>query len=266
MIAPSFQLEEHLLDRCRYIAGIDEVCRGALAGPVAGGIVVVDIYRAANVPIGLADSKLLSAKRRTALYQPVKDWACGSAVGWADASIVDRDGISRALAVAGYDALSQLSIKPEVIILDGSYDWLTPHTLGRVSRQQHGTKQPSLFTEFESKAKESAISRTGAATDSVIDQGNSEIFEDHETKHVSFPAVVTQVKADQTAASVAAASIIAKVERDQLMSDLECGYGWDRNKGYGSLSHRRAIQEFGLSPFHRASFCKKILKGTNDEQ
>ncbi len=69
--------------------------------------------------------------------------------------------------------------------------------------------------------------------------------------------VVTRVKADLTCASVAAASVLAKVERDRMMGELSAGwpqYGWDSNKGYGAARHRRALEEHGTTPHHRLSW------------
>jgi ribonuclease HII len=71
-------------------------------------------------------------------------------------------------------------------------------------------------------------------------------------------SVVMQKKADQSASSVAAASIIAKVERDEFMRERSIefpGYGWERNSGYGTREHLEAIKRFGLTKLHRTSFC-----------
>ena len=114
----------------RYVIGCDEVGRGAIAGPVAVGLAVVD--RGGGVhPLGLRDSKMLAEKRREELAPLAASWALFTAVGLATAEEVDRIGIIAALGLAGKRALMTLhevgaSIRESVILLDGSHDWLTP--------------------------------------------------------------------------------------------------------------------------------------------
>ena len=206
---PDLRTERELVDGgATFVAGMDEVGRGAIAGPVMVGVVVIDrnIVMHGDIPSGLADSKLLSEKRRVALVEPVREWCVSWSVGVAEASEIDAHGIMTALQLAGQRALSQLTVQPDVVIVDGPIDWLT-----------------------ENPAR-------GAAGD---------------------PRVVTQVKADQLCASVAAASIVSKVQRDQLMVALHehfPAYGWASNKGYGSALHRGAIKEMGACDFHRRTW------------
>ena len=251
MITPSFELESRLLRTCRYVVGMDEVGRGALAGPVAVGAVLVDMGVATTIPAGLADSKLLTAARREALYQPVCEWATGYAVGWTEPAIIDEIGISAALGMAGRQALSKLTHVPDVVILDGSYDWLTP----RPRLEQTCLSMPEFERDngFDSDTPQSAPA-TMKHSETV------------DLTEISFPTVLTQIKADQTCASVAAASIVAKVDRDRYMVEKDCGYGWASNKGYGSAAHRAAIRERGLAPQHRVSFCRKILEVIGNER
>lgn len=190
----------------RFVIGCDEVGRGAIAGPVAVGLCLVDAGVGA-FPAGLRDSKLLSEKRREDLAPKAALWALYSAVGLATALEVDTVGIIAALGLAGKRALAQLheagaSIRESTILLDGSHDWLTPALASPLS-------------------------------------------------------VTTRVKADRDCASVAAASVIAKVHRDRLMIDaheVTPGYGWASNKGYGSAHHFAAIAEIGASDFHRRTW------------
>ena len=114
----------------RYVIGCDEVGRGAIAGPVAVGLCVVDRAMVAH-PVGLRDSKLLSEKRREELAPLAAGWALHHAVGLASADEVDRIGIVAALGLAGKRALVSLHesgarIRESVVLLDGSHDWLTP--------------------------------------------------------------------------------------------------------------------------------------------
>ncbi len=190
----------------RYVIGCDEVGRGAIAGPVAVGLCLVD-QQVGAFPQGLRDSKMLSEKRREELAPSSQAWSRFNAVGLASSSEVDAFGIIRALGLAGRRALRLLheagaNIAESVIVLDGQFDWLSP-VLRNPLRVQ------------------------------------------------------TRVKADRDCASVAAASVIAKVHRDRLMINADSdtpGYGWRSNKGYGSAEHYAAIAELGPSRWHRLSW------------
>lgn len=110
------------------VAGMDEVGRGALAGPVAVGVCVVDAT-CGPPPQGLTDSKRLTPRRREAMCAPVQQWVLTSAVGWASPAEVDARGIITALRLAGLRALGAVragGVHPGVVLLDGSHDWLTP--------------------------------------------------------------------------------------------------------------------------------------------
>jgi ribonuclease HII len=114
----------------RYVIGIDEVGRGAIAGPVAVGLCVVDVAVGAH-PVGLRDSKMLSEKRRVELAPLAVDWAVHTSVGVASALEVDQIGIVAALGLAAKRGLVALhesgaDIGASVILLDGSHDWLNP--------------------------------------------------------------------------------------------------------------------------------------------
>ncbi len=204
-VSPSLELEsEFFAAGKKYVAGIDEVGRGALAGPVAVGIVVIKNDQQ-QVPANLADSKLISKSVREALIPKLEAWVAAYAIGYASANEIDQVGLVSALRLAANRALTELTIKPEQIILDGKHNWL--HT------QQ-----------------------------------------DQELNNYS---VATKVKADQTCASVAAASVLAKVNRDEFMQMADKdfpGYGFAKNVGYGSAQHMSAIRKFGPSELHRTSW------------
>jgi ribonuclease HII len=195
------------------VAGMDEVGRGALAGPVSVGVVVVRLPDAGPIP-EVRDSKVLSAARREALVPQVRAWGAAAAVGHAEPAEIDRYGITAALALAGRRAwhrvVHDLGAQPDVLLLDGRDDFLPRAPL-----------------------------------------------EACEDLSVAPSRVHLQVKADATCATVAAASILAKVERDGLMTRLASqhpAYGWDGNKGYAAASHRRALVDHGPSPHHRLSW------------
>lgn len=123
-VPPTLDIESQLFARGHAaVAGIDEVGRGAIAGPVCVGVVVVTAT-CGDIPSGLTDSKLLSAKRREELCQPVTEWAHAASLGWASAGEIDAHGIVPALRLAAERALSSLSLLPTAVVLDGSHDWL----------------------------------------------------------------------------------------------------------------------------------------------
>ncbi len=104
------------------MGALDEVGRGALAGPVAVGIVV--LHRHSPIPpAGIADSKLLTAERREALVPAISRWA-STAVGLATAAEVDLHGILGALRLAAWRGLRSLEVLPEVLVVDGNLDWV----------------------------------------------------------------------------------------------------------------------------------------------
>lgn len=120
----------------RFVIGCDEVGRGAIAGPVAVGVALVDLECGPH-PAGLRDSKMLSEKRREQLAPLAADWSRYSAVGLATAQEIDDIGIMAALGLAGRRALNALhragaSVSDSVVLLDGSHDWLTPALRRRV--------------------------------------------------------------------------------------------------------------------------------------
>ncbi len=215
--APTLDYERRFRSSgARLLAGIDEVGRGALAGPVSVGIAVIDLERQ-GLLADVRDSKLLKVEDRERLEPLVRGWCVASAVGHATAGEIDTFGIIGALRLAGNRAwLTVLAagVTPDVVLLDGSHNWLSPDT------------QPSLF-----------------------DDGPAEPGCD--------APVYTLVKADMQCLSVAAASILAKVERDGQMRKLHTEYpafGWDVNKGYGTAAHKDALRAAGPTPYHRVSW------------
>jgi len=230
---PHLRLERALLrDGARLVAGMDEVGRGSLAGPVSVGVVVVDLTTR-SAPQGVADSKLLTPAARTALVPRLMRWGVARAVGHASAAEIDEIGIIAALRLAGTRALEAACAATgpvDVVVLDGSHDWLTPPAQG------------DLF----------ALDDAPVVT----------------------PHVHMKVKADRTCASVAAASVLAKCERDALMVDLAAqhpAYRWDENKGYASPDHLAALRALGPCVLHRRSWrltggVEQDVDGSGDER
>lgn len=134
VVLPTFDVETAMLaagSSC--IIAIDEVGRGALAGPVTVGVAIVDA-RTGPMPEGLRDSKLLSEPRREAMAPLASSWVARFAVGEATAAEIDEIGIVASLGVAGRRAISDLlsagaDVSGATVLLDGSHDWLTPALL-----------------------------------------------------------------------------------------------------------------------------------------
>jgi ribonuclease HII len=217
--APSLRFERELLRRhgARWLAAVDEVGRGALGGPVTVGVVLVDLDTRA-APTGVRDSKLLTPAARQRLVPRLQRWAPAWAVGHASAAEIDAVGILRALRLAGERAFAALPVRPDHVLLDGSYDWIS-------------RPAPTLFDD------------DGAPSDPDAWEAP--------------PPVTLRIKADLTCSSVAAASVLAKTTRDALMVDLarlHTHYGWELNKGYASPEHRDALQRHGPCEEHRRSW------------
>lgn len=214
---PTLDFENNLFSRgAKLIAGMDEVGRGCLAGPVSVGVAVISID-CVNPPENLADSKLLTHEQREELLPLVKTWVKDFAVGHASNDEIDEIGLTRALRRAGRRALAQLEAKPDHLILDGKHNWLMP--------------EKETQNMFEQEFDDGPLSAD--------------------------LKIITQVKADLTCASVAAASIVAKTTRDQMMAELSKefpNYFWAENKGYAAPEHLEAIKSFGATKYHRVSW------------
>ncbi|AXL12022.1 ribonuclease HII [Microbacterium foliorum] len=130
-VAPTLALERRLLRECEIVISLDEVGRGALAGPVAVGAAVMDAAGARRrVPEGLRDSKLVTEKRRPDVAARATAWVQASSVGWASAAEVDQVGIMRALGLAASRAVQSVldqgvAADGALVLLDGNHDYLS---------------------------------------------------------------------------------------------------------------------------------------------
>jgi len=130
-VAPTLALERRLLRECEIVISLDEVGRGALAGPVAVGAAVMDAAGARRrVPEGLRDSKLVTEKRRPDVAARATAWVRASSVGWASAAEVDQVGIMRALGLAASRAVQSVldqgvAADGALVLLDGNHDYLS---------------------------------------------------------------------------------------------------------------------------------------------
>ncbi|KAB7790405.1 ribonuclease HII [Bifidobacterium leontopitheci] len=206
------------------IVGFDEVGRGALAGPVMVGAAAVRArdLDALAVPDGVADSKLLTEHRREAIVDDLQRWCAAYAVGQASNDEIDEWGISHALGIAALRALAE--------------------------------------AERRLGVDRGAGCRVGAILDGPNDY-ITKALDTFDAPDVPVPAhVICRVKGDRHCATVSCAAVIAKVTRDRLMVELATAdpayapYEWERNKGYGSAAHRRAIAEHGVTPLHRRTW------------
>ena len=214
----------------RCVGGIDEVGRGAIAGPLAVGVVVIDGTEG-EPPAGLTDSKQLTPRRREAMFDELSAWPAAWAVGMASAEEIDKEGLTPALRLAAFRALESLGeqgFSPRLLLLDGSFDYLSAPT--------------DLFADAN-------VDQSASSADQLASAASA-------SSQAEIPReVTTVVKGDGKSVVIAAASVLAKVTRDRLMSDLsDPGYGWAKNKGYASAQHLQAIAQLGLDSSHRLSW------------
>lgn len=180
------------------ICGVDEAGRGPLAGPVCAAAVILPKHL--QIP-GLTDSKKLTDKKRRELFPMIQEQAIAYGIGLASESEIDEINILQATFLAMRRALDQLSVRPEITLIDGNRE-----------------------TDFGLPVK-------------------------------------TVVKGDSLSANIAAASILAKVTRDNLMVELAekyPEYGFEIHKGYGTKAHYEALRTYGPCPIHRRSFLRKF--------
>jgi ribonuclease HII len=192
---PTFEFEEDLQAQGYLnIAGVDEVGRGPLAGPVFAAAVILDPR---HIPNGLNDSKKLSAAKREILLKAIMEHAEVS-IASASEREIETINILQASHLAMVRAVHNLKKRPDHVLVDGN---LIPRNL-------------------------------------------------------EIPATAL-IKGDSRSVSIAAASIVAKISRDFVMCDLAQqfpGYGWEKNAGYPTAQHLKALQDLGVTPHHRRTF------------
>jgi ribonuclease HII len=195
----------HILDwaeRGQFVAGVDEVGRGPLAGPVVAAAVILDPL---NPVEGLMDSKKITEKKREILAEEIKEKALSWSISRVDVDEIDRINILQASLQAMSMAVSDLEQQPDYVMIDGN-------------------RIPKDIT-------------------------------------IRSEAVV---KGDDRVACISAASIIAKVARDNEMIEMDTvypGYGLAKHKGYPTKVHIEALKKLGVTKIHRKTFgpVKKVL-------
>lgn len=233
---------------------MDEVGRGAWAGPLTVGVAVMN-RGIRRVPDGLRDSKQLAEPVREALYKPVGKWCAAWSVGHASSQECDALGMTKALRLAARRALGALPPEayPNAVVLDGSFDFLSERPSAARARGETENYQTELITD-DPRITEPAHplcdeydmfgQRYGELSDVTMPDG-------------SRPEVKTVIKGDDKCASVAAASVLAKVTRDRMMrADAGCypGFDFEHNKGYPAPSHKIALRGYGLTAIHRRTW------------
>ncbi len=175
------------------IAGVDEVGRGPLAGPVVAAAVILP--KACKIP-GLNDSKKIPKSKHKEIYEAVLQNAIAIGIGIKDNHVIDQVNIYEATKLAMMEAIGQLEPQPQHLLIDAMrLDLPIPQT-------------------------------------SII-------------------------KGDANSLSIAAASIVAKVTRDQMMEEFDYeypGYDFTQNAGYGTANHLAGLHKLGVTPIHRRSF------------
>lgn len=196
-----WQIEDEWFARgVQTICGVDEAGRGPLAGPVCAAAVILPPH---TVIPGLDDSKKLSDKRRRELVPVIQEQALAYGIAFANEQEIDEINILQATFLAMERALAQLSIRPDLALIDGN-----------------------------------------------------------RSRDFGLP-VQTVVKGDSLSANIAAASVLAKVTRDDLMIAQAAqfpGYGFEIHKGYGTKAHYEALRQLGASPIHRQTFLRKFYE------
>lgn len=249
------------------LAGVDEVGRGALAGPVSVGIATITPQTSDSFPVGLRDSKMLTPTAREALIDPCDQWVHSWAVGSASPQEIDRFGIIAALRIAAARAvriLADRGVHIDGVLLDGQHNWWSPTGLldsrGELYGDLYGgqTGAPEKESISEPAVLGSAMPETAASNPPVLGSTALDLtaLEPSVLEPPDVP-VRTVVKGDAQCAVVAAASVLAKVTRDSYMLDMAQrypGYFFERNKGYASAQHKRALEELGPSDIHRLSW------------
>jgi ribonuclease HII len=156
--SPSLRVER-ALQREGYgvLVGMDEVGRGALAGPVTVGVCAIDAT-CRSAPQGVRDSKLLTPAARERLVPRIRRWSPAHAVGHASPQEIDDIGIMAALRLAGERALAQLDLTPDLVLLDGNHDWLTdPRREGLLGLVSQGPPCPPVRTMIKADLRCSSV-------------------------------------------------------------------------------------------------------------
>lgn len=221
-------LWEYDLSYNKIIVGVDEAGRGPLAGPVTASAVIIPKYFKELEEIN--DSKKLTEKKREKLYEIIME-NCLVGIGVADEKEIDDINILNATFLAMRRAIKML--EKEL------------HKKNKVNKEESYYKKKLEIKKY----------------DLVLVDGNHEIREYNGNQKAI-------IKGDGTSLSIAAASIVAKVNRDRKLLEIAKEfpqYKFEKHKGYGTKEHRELILKFGSCKYHRKTFLKKILQNNIEE-
>jgi ribonuclease HII len=200
-----YQLSEYerQYSQVEYIAGVDEVGRGPIAGPVVAAAVILP--KDCEI-LYINDSKKLSKKKRELIYHEIVEKSLATGLGLVSSERIDEINILQATYEAMRIAVEKLNVSPNLLLVDA----------------------------------------------------------------VIIPGIdirqVPIIKGDTKSISIAAASIFAKVTRDRIMAEYDKrwpGYDFAQNSGYGTKSHREALQKLGVTPIHRRTFIRNYVNSVN---
>lgn len=240
MLKPNLTFEKKLWDKgYSLVAGLDEVGRGAFAGPVVASAVVFPSinnlqFAISNEDIKIDDSKKLTDRQRRITATWIMENCLTWGIGEVSVAEINRLGMGKATASAFRRSVANTNIRGylriEYLLVDA---YFIPYIRG-----------------LPVGARSRAIS--------IKDNNNR-------TKMKTGLTQKAIVNGDEKSLSIAAASIIAKVYRDDLMikkskNQKHQAYKWEKNKGYGTKKHREAIRKFGATRFHRKQFVQSYLK------
>lgn len=229
MIFPTQQYENQLYSQgYNLIAGVDEAGRGAWAGPIVAAAVILPKGLYLE---GVRDSKLLSSARREDLSQRIKKIVLAWAVGVIDIGYINQYNIGSANRKAIEEAVKNLRVKPDYAIIDG----VCGGKKGNGDEQGYAHGKPHTGHPLK---------REGVCVFEYVKDGDAKVY------------------------SIAAASIIAKVERDEILKKEHFRfpeYGFDKNKGYGTRKHQEALAKNGICGIHRILYkpIRRIMEDSN---
>lgn len=263
----SFDIEKS--DGFKYVVGVDEVGRGPLAGPVVACAVIMP--KDWDVP-GINDSKKLTENRRNELALKIKDRSVAIGLGFVNSKKIDRFNIRNATKMAMIIAVRRCieNFQEQGYGSDEIKDYETKNVdLPAIENRSRETGAGMTFDVDSNEDLDKALKKSRIK---ILIDGDMEIpIEQLEADFEKDGFVISQetvIKGDSKSFAIGAASIVAKVARDEFMKEYSKRapeFGFEKHKGYGTKAHYEAISSYGLSPIHRKTFLKKVLDKMEEE-
>lgn len=263
----SFDIEKS--DGFKYVIGVDEVGRGPLAGPVVACAVIMP--KDWDVP-GINDSKKLTENRRNELALKIKDRSVAIGLGFVNSKKIDRFNIRNATKMAMIIAVRRCieNFQEQGYGSDEIKDYETKNVdLPAIENRSRETGAGMTFDVDSNEDLDKALKKSRIK---ILIDGDMEIpLEQLEADFDKEGFTISQetiIKGDSKSLAIGAASIVAKVARDEFMKEYSKRapeFGFEKHKGYGTKAHYEAISSYGLSPIHRKTFLKKVLDKMEEE-